>query len=165
MLEVGVGERPKQCPGERQVHARDLLVGPQRARDPVDRPQDLPRLRLLRVEQVLEVAGRLVKVEDERKLNVRHRLLHDAHTSGTTISLVPRAELGSVRPSTRPRPSSGASCVHVRRADQRATQMTAGGNQLRTHSRKRDCARPAHTPGHRRLPLPRVARRSGSRSG
>ena len=64
MLEVGAGERLEQAPGERQVHARDLLVGPQRARDPVDRPQDLPGLPVLRVEQLLEVADRLMKVEN-----------------------------------------------------------------------------------------------------
>ncbi len=72
MLEVGVGERLEQGPGERQVHACDLLVGPQRARDPVDRPQDLPGLRLLRVEQVLEVAGRLVQGQDQREFDVYH---------------------------------------------------------------------------------------------
>jgi hypothetical protein len=65
MLEVGVDERLQQASGEREMNAPESLVGPQRARNAVHRPQDLPGLRFPRLEQVLEVARRLVKVENE----------------------------------------------------------------------------------------------------
>ena len=90
-LEVGAGERLEQGAGERQVDASDVLVLPQRARDAVDRPQDLLDLPLLRVEQVLEVARWLVEVEDERELDVGHRPLQRAHRSRAMISVARRA--------------------------------------------------------------------------
>jgi hypothetical protein len=73
-LEVGAGERLEQAPGERQVNASDLLVFPQRAGDAVDCPEDLLGLPFVGFEQVLEVAGRLVEVENERPLDIGHRV-------------------------------------------------------------------------------------------
>ena len=79
--------RSRRAPG---ANGRSPPQRSQRARDPIGRSKGVPGLRLLRAEQVLEVAGRLVKVDDERKLNCP-TTLQGAHRSGTTTSLVQRA--------------------------------------------------------------------------
>ena len=49
-LEARVRERLEQGAGQRQVHAPDILVLPQRAGDPVKRPEDLLGLPRVAVE-------------------------------------------------------------------------------------------------------------------
>jgi hypothetical protein len=47
------------------------------ARDAVERPQDFPGLPLVGVEQMLEVARRLVQVEHQGEIDLRHRLISE----------------------------------------------------------------------------------------
>jgi hypothetical protein len=54
------------------VDAGDVVVGPQRAGDAVDGPQDLFGLPLVMLEEVLEVAVGLVQVEHEGEADVTH---------------------------------------------------------------------------------------------
>jgi hypothetical protein len=92
-LELRVGERGEQGARQRQVHPGGVLVAPQRPRNAVDRPQDLLGRPVVVGEQVLEVAGRLVEVQDQGEGDVvGHGVLPGlwCHRSWVTISAVRR---------------------------------------------------------------------------
>jgi hypothetical protein len=68
-LELGVGKRLERA-GQRQMHAGEILVAPERPGDPVQRPQDFPCLPLVVGQEALEVTGRLVQIQDQGEEDV-----------------------------------------------------------------------------------------------